>query len=597
MATTVDAIQNTAVKYANANTDIMNAFADEARNAAWAPISWAATWNPPQNVLGYTGGFVEAPAAIVLPSITASLPVAPKLNTVTIPSFDNAPDFLIAEPIVNLPTAPSSTLPTAPGNQPAFNTPTLPTSPTFTLPDAPVFQNVLVPEMPLVEYPVFDSELPVNDIVAPTDVFSYIEPIYTSAMLDALKAKLIYDLVNGGYGIDDTDEQRLWQRSRDREAINGEANIQDAARQVAARNFSLPPGVLNAIVQAAQQAAVEKNSSLSRDILSKKADLYVQNRQFTIQQVREVEQMLITQFGYMAERALKAAKEIVELSIAVFNARVAKYNLSLETHKVAAQVYADLIRAVSAKIEAYKAMVEGARLSVDVQRVHAEVYKIQIDGAQALVNLYATQVSAAKTVTEIERLKLDAFRTSVDTYTAQVGAKVAEFGMFESQIKGEMSKVSIYEAEAKAYGTKVAAYKTKVEAAEVITRSQIQVNELLLETYKANIQRYITDIQASQVALSSTVQKYDADIKAYSVKVDGAIRASQQNIEAGKANADVAVSYANVLASNVIHGAQVLATKMGSTANTLAGVSQAYGQSAAAAMSAAVGLIAEIKNA
>ena len=594
---TAGEVQSTAISFANTNAAMMDSFASKAESFAFEQVDWFASWNTPNYVFGYNGGVTQTPNNITLPGITGTLPKTPTLNAVTVPAFGNAPEFLTGEPVIKMPTAPSDDLPSAPGDAPTFVSPVLPDVPSLVLPDAPSFQNVVVPDMPLVEYPVFSSELPVDDIIAPTDVFSYIEPVYESALLDALKAKLMYDIVNGGYGIDDADEQRLWQRAREREAVNGEAAIQDATRQIAARGFSVPPGVLNTVLAQAMQTAVEKNSSLSRDILIKKADLYVQNRQFTIQQVREVEQMLITQFGYMAERLLKSAKDIVELGIAVFNARVAKYNYSLERYKAAASVYSELIKGVSLKLEAYKTQVEGAKLSVDVQRVHAEVYKIQIDGANALMNLYATQVSAAKTVSEIERLKLDAFRTVVDTYTAQVGAKVAEFGMFESQIKGEMAKVNVYQAEAQAYGTKVAAYKTKVDAAEVTARTQVQVNQLLLDQYRSDIQRYSTEVQASQVALSSAVQKYDADIKKFSVIVDANIRASQQNVEAGKANAEIAVSHASVIANTTIHGAALLSAKAAAAANTMASVAGAYGSASAAAMSAATGLEARVTTA
>ena len=592
MASVVD-IQNTALQFAYGAENNMVTMANNAVGQISSTIDWFASWDRPEYVRGWTGGYFYAPSSISLPSITATKPTPPVLGAVTIPTFETAPEFLTAYPIINIPAAPSSALPSAPGDAPAFNAPTVPDVPIYLTPDPPVFENIVIPDMPLVEYPVFTSVLPVDDLLAPSEVFSYFEPTYDSPLLDELKRKLLYDIINGGYGIENEDEMRLWLRAREREAINSEAAIQDVTRQVAARGFDVPPGTLNAMVQAAQQTALENNSTLSREILIKKADLYVQNRQFTIQQARETEQMLITAFGYMCERMLNSAKAVVELSIAVFNARVAKYNYSLERYKADAQVYSELIRGVSLKLEAYKTQVEGLKVSADIQRIHAEVYKVQIDGLNALVNIYQTEVEAAKVVAEIESIRLDAFKAQVDTYVAQVGAKTAEFGMFESQIKGEMAKVNVYETEARAYGTKVQAYKTKVEAAEVTTRSQVQANQLKIQSFVADIQRYSAELTSSQIALQSAVAKYDGDIKAYGISVDAQVRASQQNVEAGKANAQTAVAHANVILGNIVQASAIQSQRANASAQTYGSITSAFGSEAAAALSAASGIITQ----
>lgn len=590
----VSDIQSVALQYAAEAEANMITMANNATQQIWQPLEWTATWNAPEYVTGYTGGRFGYDNSFRLPSIAAQKPNPPSLGAVTVPTFGNAPEFLMAEPVLHLPTAPVNTLPSAPGNSPDFNAPALPDAPIYTMSDAPTFQNIVVPDMPSIEYPVFDTDMPVDDILAPTATFAYIEPVYDSALLDELKRKLMYDLVNGGYGIEDADEMRLWERAREREQLNAETTIQDAMRQAAARGFTIPPGALNAIISYAETTALEKNSSLSRDIMSKKADLYVQNRQFTIQQVRETEQMLITAFGYMCERLLNSAKAMVELSIAVFNARVAKYHVMLDTYKAAAQVHAELIRAASLRLEAYKTQVEGVKVGADVQRIHAEVYKVQVDGVQALINVYATQVQASKTIAEIERLKLEGFKAKVDTYLAQVQAKTAEFGMFESQIKGEMAKVNVYAASAQAYGTKVAAYKAKADAAEVVVRAQVQANQLKLDAYKSDTTRYSAELQASQIEMQGAVQAYDANIKAFSVAVDASVRASQQNVEAGKANAEIAVQHANVIASHTLHGASIQASRASASAQTMGAIAQAFGSEAASALSAASGLEAHI---
>lgn len=583
-------LQNNAINYASANAAMMDEFARQASSLAWSELTWSSEWSAPQAVPYPYIGIGYAPTTGGLPDITAERPLRPKLNDIVPPTLDDIPGFLAVEPVINIPASPDASLPGAPGAAPEFLVPAIPDEPTLVFPDAPTFQNIALPDFPVVEYPSFSSTLPVDDLVAPSEVFAYIEPTYESALLDELKQKLMYDLVNGGYGIETEDELRLWERAREREVVNSELAIQDISRQMAARGFQIPPGVMNTLTSEAHDAAREKNSSVSRDIMIKKADLFVQNRQFTMKLTQEVEQMLITAFGYMAERLLNAAKATVELSIAVFNARVARYNVQLETYRVAAATYTELIRAALAKIEAYKAQVEGARLSAEVQRVHADIYKTQIDGINALVNVYRTQVEASKTLAEIEKLKLDGFKTSVDAYLAQVQAKTAEFGMFESQIKGETAKINVYQAQVQAYATNVSAYKTKADIAEITVRAQVLENQSALDAYRSDIARYQAELNASQAELQLAVTRYDSDIKAFKVYADAKIAESQQRVEAGKANADIAVAHANVIATNTIHGAQVLAQKAAAGASTMASVASTYGQASASAISAATGI-------
>lgn len=559
-----------------------------------APLDASAYWNAPEYIKGYEGWPVIDPSYITLPSITASRPDKITLNTITSLDIGTIPAFSVAEPVISMPTAPNASLPGAPTNAPTFNAPVLPSAPKITLPDVPTFTPIVIPAAPAAESVTFTEVLGAADILDPSERFSWSEQVYSSVLLDSLKAKLISDLQNGGYGIEPADEQGLWLRAAEREVAATELAVEEASRQAAARGFMLPPGALNATIAKAQQDALSKISSLQREIALKRADMYVENRKFTIEQVREVESMLITYYGYMMERALNAAKALVELGIASFNARLAKHNYLLERYKAAASVYEALIRGALLKLEQYKATVEGLRVSVETQRVYAEVYRTQIDGVNALINVYRTQVEAAKTTAEIESIKLQGYKTSVDAYAAQVQAKAAEFGMYESRIKGEVAKIEVYKSQVQAYTTRVDAYRTQLSAKEIDLRSQLSVNTQKLDVYKADLQRYSTELEKSQIELNSVVSKYDADVRAYGISMDANIRKSQQNIEAAKANADVAVSASRVASSFAIQAAQVLATKSTSSAQVMGSVASAYGAAAASALNSATAIEAHL---
>ena len=582
-------LQNTAIAFANAAEANMNTVANNAIAVQYPSINQLPAYQPFMPVYGGGGG--NPPADITLPGITATKPVVPSLLTISIPAFGDAPTFSMAQPIINIPTAPSSTLPLAPGNAPAFNAPALPAYPVLSLPAVPVFSSINIPGVPNITVPVFSAALPVDDIVAPSAVFAFSEQMYDSAMLDALKLKLMQDLSNGGYGIEPNDELALWQRATEREVRGAEVGVNELIRSFASRGMSMPSGALSAALQRAQQAVMEKTSSLSREIALKRADMYVENRKFTIEQVRGVEQMLMQYTGSLMERGLNAAKALVELGIASFNARVAKYQVTLETYKAAAQVYESLIRGALLQLESYKAQVEGARLTADVQRIQAEVYRIQLDGVNTLVNLYTAEANAAKILVEIEVAKLDAFKTQVETYTAQVGAKTAEFGMFETQIKGELAKEQVYSTAASAYAVTVDAYKAKAEAADVVLRAQLGANSGTLDAYRSDIARYTAELEAAQISLTTVLSKYDADVKKYSVTSDVAIKNIELGIESSKAAATVATANAKMQGDFVIAQATVATEQARSVASVNGQLASAYGAVSAGALSSAISIL------
>lgn len=537
------------------------------------------------------------PASVDLTQDAVAAPVAPALATVNIPDFGNIPELNLAAPTINLPTAPNSSLPGAPGAAPEFNTPAIPTAPTVTLPTAPTLQNVALPVMPGYSIPTFTPTPVLDDLLTPTTSFSYVEVDYQSAMLDELKLKLINDLLNGGYGIDVNDELALWERARERELLNAETAMQEAMRQAAARGFSTPPGAYQAQMDAARNEALMKNSSLSRDIALKRSDLYVQNRQFTMTQAREVEQMLITAFGYARERALNVAKYTAEFGIQIFNALVSRFNARQEAARTAAQIYDTQLKAALAGLEAYKVEVEGARLTVEIQKMYVDVYSTQLEGVTAFVNVYKTQMEAARIAAEVEKLKLDAFRSRVEAYTAQVGAKNAEFDMFKAQIGGEMAKVDIYKAQVDAYGSQVQAHNTKAQSQKIIADTQLGVNQLVLEEYKARLGAYAQELERAQAEVKLKLQQYQGDLQRYSTSVQAEASAASAINEAQKANSQLALQRANMANTGTIQQASLLERHAQSTAAAAQGGLNGYVAAMNAEGARMSGIVAEIQSA
>jgi hypothetical protein len=280
------------------------------------------------------------------------------------------------------------------------------------------------PEAPSVSVSsIAPISLPTDDLVAPTGAFAFAEGVYASTLLDPLKAKLLDNLVNGGYGIEPTDEIALFNRARDREVEAMLSRVEDAGRAMAVRGFPLPPGELSIHADRAYQEMQDKVSSASRDITLQRGALFVENRKFTITEVRQLETVLLNYWNSVQERAYNVARATVEMSILVYNALLARYRARLEAAKITADVniataQVDEARARAAfeifrsQVTAYEAnlrrVLDPARLQVDIYRADADVARVVNDGTVARANLQQRVLEATiQQNIEISRMTIE----------------------------------------------------------------------------------------------------------------------------------------------------------------------------------------------
>lgn len=500
------------------------------------------------------------------------------------------PDFGVASPVLALPTAPSAGLPTVPV-APSLNSPDIPVAPTVSLPAAPTFAALALPTPPSITLPAFSAALPTDDLTAPTAEFSFYEAAYSSTLLDPLKAKLLADLTNGGYGIETADEVALFNRARDREVEAALTRIDEAGRAMATRGFPLPPGELSLHIDAAWQEMQDKVSSASRDITLERSKLYVDNRRFTIEQTREVEQILIGFHNSVQERALNAARATVELTIAVFKALVERFNARLDSYKSAAAVFEAQTRAELVKADIYRTEVEAKNVEISVQRNMVEAYVAQLRGITTAVDIYRTQMEAANIFAGIERTKLEAFRAQVEAYSAQVQAKVAEFGLFRAQVEGEKTKIDIFDAQVRAYNgqvsakkieadvrtsqlqseaeqvrAKVALFQGKVAGYEASLRAQMEKGRLETDIYRADVEANRNDVVRAVSSVDAQTRVLDMLSRQNTKTQDTAVEAARLRLQAAVEAMKIRTAATNFAADKFF----ALLTAMESSVNTLA---------------------------
>jgi hypothetical protein len=243
---------------------------------------------------------------------------------------------------------------------------------------------------------------PTDDLLVPSNTFTFYEQLYSSTLLDATKAKLLDDILNGSYGIDPTDEIALLNRARDREVELAMTRIDQAGRDLAARGFPLPPGELAIQIDRAWQDMQNKVSDASRDITLDRSKRYVDARQFSIVQSRELEQILIGAHLSVQERALNTAKAAMEFSIAVYNTVVERFKARLQyatsvvdTEFKQSQAESERAKTFVAnyqgQIAAYEAnlrrLIEASRLQVELYRGDVEANRAYNEALNARANL------------------------------------------------------------------------------------------------------------------------------------------------------------------------------------------------------------------
>lgn len=545
--------------------------------------------------------FPEAPELTAEPPTPPQEPDAPslaELGTVvsTFALLGTHPTFMLADPVLDLPVPPIVSLPSPPAAPADAQMPAIPDAPQIALPDVPTLQSIAIPDAPTVVLPTFTAEIEDAEFTAPTGELSFYEQRYQSALLDAAVAELLDNLQNGGYGINPADEEPLWERERERELRAAEQQVRALRDQAAARGFMMPPGTLELRQDSVVDEAHQRINTASRDVALKRADLYVQNRQFTIEQVQRYEQMLIGYYGSMMERALNAQRATVDAAIAAFNARVAKQNLTLETFRAKADMFRTQLQAALSHLEAYKIRVEGAKLASDLQRANVELYNAQLGAVRTAVDVFRAQMEAAKVHADIEETKVNIFRGRVQAYVAEVQAQTARYDMYKAQISGEVAKLDIHRSRLASYTAQLEAYKSRMSVEEARANLQIRAAELRVTHYRAKLEGFSTVQRVKQEEFRSLIDQYRAEIQAftadvqrYSTETGDMLRLREGEVKSAEVNAQALLT-----ATQARYG--VLEASSRINASLATGGANASASALASALSAAAGLEVSLNN-
>lgn len=506
---------------------------------------------------GTTGGLIDNRVTLPIEWVDAGLqpparpdysppdvvmPTLGNLPDITLPALPAAPEGSIDVPDVNLsfplPSPLTAVAPTDPG---ALIDVVVPEAPLVSLPEVPSLASVSVPDVPTIDLPSFDAMLR-DAPLAPDTSFAFSEQDYTSTLLTAYRDVILSWVQGASTGLAPDVEEAIWNRARDREAAQYGPAFNQVARDFAARGFPVPPGAAATLAQQVMQKAREASSTVNRDIAIKQAELEQGNRQFALDQARQIEMGLMSYASTAAQRAFEGAKYVVEASIAVYSAQVQQYNADVQAFTARASVYRDLIQGELAKLEVYKSQIEGARLVATLNEQAVAIYTARLEGVKTMISVYEQQVGAAKVQSEVQRTQIEAFKTRVDAYGETVKAKAAEYDAYATRVRAEVSKYELPKAQAEVLRASSDAYAANVRGLIDSKGLEVKIkHELPVEVYEATVDASAKLASAAAAQLQARASMADTEVRRYAATVDANVRRYLGEIERQKAVSQEAV--------------------------------------------------------
>lgn len=437
-------------------------------------------------------------------------------------------EFLYQPQELVVPERPNTELPDKP-DTPDVQDIKAPTWVDYEPPIDPEYDEVIIPTPEALVIDPVDLGVPSLDLAPdiPENTFTYEEGTYSSELLQSLQALLSDDLNNGGYGINPDDEAELYARGREREAKQAAAKVSQLRRGTASQGFPIPPGTLYAAEFVALEEANAELARLNREIVLKRSELYVQARQFAVQQGIGLEQALFTFVGAKQERALRAAEAAADFSIKFHNTSVQLFQLRIELRKLYRDLHAEQLQTAATRIQEYGRELEYAGAKDQQVRV-----KLQM--TEALSNLVRLKYDTnrfedehTRLEIEKEKLTLEQNRTKMEVYAAEIRARGQEIENYRLQWQGEEVKQKYFQQQLSAHSqhldavTKEAALKRDkfsdelrlVEAERTKYQTLIDRQNALIRKEEARISALMRE-NADQLDIWKTVrgfEKYNID--------------------------------------------------------------------------------------
>jgi hypothetical protein len=508
-----------------------------------APALQQVTWTVPGQPPPFSGsvdvsGLVIAPFTGIAPSLSFGVAPAPFAGTV--------PDA----PVTNL----------------DFTYPTV----AVTLPDPPNLMTLDTVNFPAIVIPPFNANVPAFSANAPGP-FNYTPgALYTSQLLTDLENELDLAITTGKYTtLNEAVQQALWDAGREREYRQQAAALAELNR-MEALGYAFPPGVY---IDARIKIQTETNytiAGLSRDIMTKQAELQLENISKAREEAVKLEYRLIQYANENAQRAFEAAKYATESGIALYNAAVQAYTSSLEAYKTQALVYDTQIKGLMAQVQITQAQIEYEKTKAEINTALVHQYEVEVQAAEAVLQIYKTQVEIIQTQAQVEKIKVEIYGEEIKAFVGRINAYTAEVEGYKASIEAQATIEQAFKTSVDAYTAEVNANVSQINARVSVFQAQVQSYQAQLAGYDAAIKGMVGQAQAASMFNTATAEVFKAQVAAitsynqvltsqWEAVLNEQAQITQIAVSAAKANGDLYIAARGLSLDAAKVGAQVCA--------------------------------------
>jgi hypothetical protein len=494
---------------------------------------------------------------------------------------------------------------------------TFPDVPTIDEYDDPVTTPLDLRDVPTVTVPTWNPNIEVHDPGDPPDLETkYLTTLdqavpqfrnwvesYADLWLDRYapkyheaQAELESAIARGYLGntaMPDAVEQQIFDRAVSRTLEDQDRADTEAASAFSKRGYKVPPLALNGALTANGQVANRAASAAARETAIERARLEHQHVQFVMQlsstvrdgmrgQVIQYSNLLLSING----QAIEHSKTVAALAAQVYELLLRRFELDQRYYGVLADIFETEMKAAMADIEIFKIEMEAAKTKKDAELADVSVWEKKIDAQNTKINLYLGQLRGIAEQAGIERIKLEIFGEEVNAYNARVRGKEAEFGAYESAIRGDTALVNAQAQVVQTYAETVRAAKAKLDAEVAISDSIATHNKNLTDIFQAELGAYETDVRAEGSRFDGSVAAYRTALERYQTVLRGNIDVLRIGYDKERLDLEAARAQLNGDVQTLLTQGQIFQRQLALRAQTAMAGATAFGSMASSAVSA-----------
>lgn len=507
--------------------------------------------------------------------VTWTVPNAPAPFTGSVNTSGLPGPFTVQPPTLSFPLQPAPFTAAEPGAPSVDLNFTYP-SPSVTLPSPPTLLSLDPINFNPFVIPQFNVNVPEIEIATP-NVIPFVEPaLFTSQLLTDLEDSLDDAITNGTFtGLPPAIETNLFNRAREREYV-AQADALAELDRMETMGYAFPPGIFIDARLKIQTDTTYTIAGLSREIMTKQAELILENTIKAREQATALESKLIDYANQVSQRAFDATKYATEASIAIYNGQVEVYKASLDGYRTQAMVYDTVIKGILANVEVLKAQIQFEQVKAEINTELVKQYQVEIEAQTLILKVAETQLDIIVAQANVQKIKVDIFSEQIKAFVGQVNAYQAQIDAYKALVETQGVIENVYKVQVDAYSAEVNAGVAEITANVAVLDGQVKIYEAQIDGFKAQIENMIGQATAASQFNTAEAEVYKAAVAAISsyndtltkqweAVINEQMQITQIAVSAAKANGDLYIAARGLSLDASKTGAQV-ASQLGAAA-------------------------------